>query len=243
MQSYVIVLIVFGSIFSLWGILSLISLLIYLIPQLVVRILSPQNLYQKYGGGYVFVTGGNSGIGEAFAKKVAKMGFNLIILGQDEERLNQVESELKEINQNIETKVIKADLSGDPVQVTEQIVQQLEGLDISIIYFNAGYGVFDDVCNQTKRQLNQFHYNIVTHQHIFQALYPKLTTRQLNKGKKRGAVLFTSSGLGIISTPGSVVYSATKAYMGHLGECLACEANLLGLTHGHQLNKCQQHLA
>ncbi|KAA6370037.1 MAG: hypothetical protein EZS28_034436 [Streblomastix strix] len=55
-------------------------------------------------------------------------------------------------------------------------------------------------------------------------LYPRLVNRQLT-AKKRGAILFTSSGLGIITTPGSVVYSATKSYLGHLGECLASEAH------------------
>ncbi|KAA6398242.1 MAG: putative 17 beta-hydroxysteroid dehydrogenase type 3, partial [Streblomastix strix] len=221
MQAYVIVLIVFACIFSLWGLLSLLSLLIYLIPQLVVRILNPLDLKKRYGGGWCFITGGNSGIGESFAKKVAKIGLNVVILGQNEERLNKVAADILSINQNIETKTIKADLSGNPEQVTEEIVQQLSGLDICIVYFNAGFG---NAAQPTKKSLDQFNTNIVTHQHLFQVLYPRLVNRQLT-AKKRGAILFTSSGLGIITTPGSVVYSATKSYLGHLGECLASEAH------------------
>ncbi|KAA6352937.1 MAG: hypothetical protein EZS28_051536, partial [Streblomastix strix] len=89
-----------------------------------------------------------------------------------------------------------------------------------------------DATNPTEKSLIQFRSNIVTHQYIFQSLYPKLANRQLNSNssnKRRGAVLFTASGLAIITTPGSVVYSATKAYLGHLGECLATEAESFGI--------------
>ncbi|KAA6400855.1 MAG: putative short chain dehydrogenase [Streblomastix strix] len=213
----------FTEIFVVLGIIFLLSLLGYLIPQLIVCFSKPLDLKTRYGGGYAFITGGNSGIGESFAKKLAKQGFNLIILAQNEERLNQTKAALKEIDSTIDVRTIKADLSGDPVQVTKDIVQQLEGLDISILYFNAGLGVMDKTSSPTEKTLHMFQSNIVTHQYLFQELYPKLANRQ-TATKRRGGVLFTSSGLAFLISPGSVVYAATKAYMGHLGECLATEA-------------------
>ncbi|KAA6379593.1 MAG: putative 17 beta-hydroxysteroid dehydrogenase type 3 [Streblomastix strix] len=217
------------EIFIVLGVIFLLSLLGYLIPQLIVHFSKPLDLKTRYGGGWAFITGGNSGIGESFAKKVAKMGFNVAILGQDQERLNKVEEELKQINSEIKTLAIKADLSGDPVQVTKNIVQQLEGLDISILYFNAGYGRIENAAHPTEKSLIMLCSNIVTHQYIFQALYPKLASRKLSDSQRRGAVLFSSSGLAIFASPIAVVYSATKAYMGHLGECLATEAEQFGV--------------
>jgi hypothetical protein len=81
MQTYVIILIVFGSLFSFFGIFNLISFFIYIIPQCLPRIFGIKDLKKRYNGGWVFITGGNSGIGEAFAKKIAKQGFNIVILG------------------------------------------------------------------------------------------------------------------------------------------------------------------
>lgn len=46
-------------------------------------------------------------------------------------------------------------------------------------------------------------------------------------GIRRGAVLFTSSIVSFIYPPAMIVYGATKAYLGHLGECLATEAECL----------------
>ncbi|KAA6365504.1 MAG: hypothetical protein EZS28_038969, partial [Streblomastix strix] len=59
------------------GVIFLLCLLGYLIPYLIVRFSKPLDLNVRYGGGFVFITGGNSGIGEAFAKKVAAMGLML----------------------------------------------------------------------------------------------------------------------------------------------------------------------
>ncbi|KAA6388922.1 MAG: putative 17 beta-hydroxysteroid dehydrogenase type 3 [Streblomastix strix] len=220
----------FTEIFVVLGVIFLLSLLGYIIPQLIVRYSRPLDLKTRYGGGWAFITGGNSGIGESFAKNVAALGFNVVILARDQERLERVEFELKEINSQIKVKTIKADLYGDPVQVTEEIVKQLDGLDISILYFNAGYAAHEDASNPSDKYLKQIHCNIITHQYIFQQLYPRLANRQLNDSqKRRGAVLFTSSGLAIIPNPGESVYGATKAYMGHFGECLATEADAFGI--------------
>ncbi|KAA6374452.1 MAG: hypothetical protein EZS28_030020, partial [Streblomastix strix] len=89
------------EIFIVLGVIFLLSLLGYLIPQLIVQFSKPLDLQNRYGGGFVFITGGNSGIGEAFAKKVAALGFNLAILGQNEERLNKTALTLHEINSQV----------------------------------------------------------------------------------------------------------------------------------------------
>ncbi|KAA6315079.1 MAG: hypothetical protein EZS28_055473, partial [Streblomastix strix] len=120
------------------------------------------------------------------------MGFNVAILGQNEERLNKTATAIHEINSQILVKTIVADLSGDATQVTEQIVRQLEGFDISILYFNAGYSVMELASNQSEAALRMFRSNIVTHQYLFQELYPKLAARKTD-ASRRGGVLFTAS--------------------------------------------------
>ncbi|KAA6372990.1 MAG: putative short-chain dehydrogenase [Streblomastix strix] len=217
-----------ATIFIILGVIFLLSLLGYLIPQCIVKFSKPLDLKTRYNSGYAVITGGNSGIGEAFAKKVAKMGFNVIILGQNSERLQKVEAEIKQINGDITVRSIQADLSGDAEQVSNGIVQKIGDVDISILFFNAGYGVFESSASPTDNVLRQFHSNIVTHQYLFQKLYPKLANRKLSS-ERRGGVLFTASVAGVMQMPGASTYGATKAYLGHLGECLATEADFFGI--------------
>jgi len=49
------------------------------------------NLYQKYGGdgSWVLVTGGTDGIGLAICKAMAQRGFNVVMMGRDEKKINQ----------------------------------------------------------------------------------------------------------------------------------------------------------
>ncbi|KAA6388385.1 MAG: putative 17 beta-hydroxysteroid dehydrogenase type 3 [Streblomastix strix] len=213
------------------GGLAILSFLGYIIPQFVIIFSKPLDLHSRYGGGWAFVTGGSSGIGEAFAKKVAKMGFNVAILGQNEERLNRVEKEIKEYNPEIKTLAIKADLSGDPVQLTENIMKQLDGKDVSIMFFNAGINVFEYAAQPSEDSMQQFRTNVISHQHLFHSLFPKLASRKvdLKSGYKRGAMIFTSSVVTFVSPPGMAVYAATKSYLSGLAESLASEADVFGI--------------
>ncbi|KAA6370307.1 MAG: hypothetical protein EZS28_034166 [Streblomastix strix] len=150
---------ILADFFVVLGVIFVLSLLGYLIPQLVIRILKPLDLKKRYGGGFAFVTGGSSGMGEQFAKKVAQMGFNLAILSEDEEGLNKVAKEINDVNPQCRVIIIKADLSGDPETVTEQVVAQLQNEDISIIFFNAGYGVVEVI-------IDLFQFNLFIEQFV-----------------------------------------------------------------------------
>lgn len=73
----------------------------------------------------------------------------------------------------------------------------------------------------------QFRINTVSHQYLFQTLYPKLASRKIdiNNGSKKGAILFTSSVASFIKPPGLAVYAATKSYFSELAGSLATEAD------------------
>ncbi|KAA6368136.1 MAG: hypothetical protein EZS28_036337 [Streblomastix strix] len=65
---------ILADFFVVFDVIFLLSLLGQLIPRFIIRILKPLDLKKRYGGGFAFITGGNSGIGEQFAKKAICRG-------------------------------------------------------------------------------------------------------------------------------------------------------------------------
>ncbi|KAA6362016.1 MAG: hypothetical protein EZS28_042457, partial [Streblomastix strix] len=134
---------ILADIFVVLGVIFLLSLLGYLILQFIIRILKPLDLKKRNGGGFAFITGGNSGMCEQFAKEVNQLRFYLAILAEDEERLNKVAKVIINVYPQCHVIIIKADLSDNHTKVTEQVITQLPNEDISIMFFNAGYGVVE----------------------------------------------------------------------------------------------------
>ena len=61
-----------------------------------------KNHFKRYQGGYAVVTGATNGIGLEYCKYFAQKGFNLVLISRDEEKLNRVKSQLKDINNKID---------------------------------------------------------------------------------------------------------------------------------------------
>ena len=61
------------------------------------RTLCARRNLSEYGiGSWALITGSTDGIGLAFAKSLAKYGFNIILVARNPEKLQKVEQELKE---------------------------------------------------------------------------------------------------------------------------------------------------
>ena len=102
----------------------------------------PLDLEQRYGKGtWAVVTGATGGIGEAFWRQLAKLNFNIVLVGRNKQLLEESEQRVIEANKSIKTKLLQVDLgeSMDP-SFYENIQNQLSDLDISILVNNAGAG-------------------------------------------------------------------------------------------------------
>ncbi|MBK7138412.1 MAG: SDR family NAD(P)-dependent oxidoreductase [Bacteroidetes bacterium] len=71
---------------------------------------------QKYGP-WAIITGASSGIGEEYAKQLAPLGMNLILVARRAERLAQL-SEKLEAEYKISCQFIECDLSADGFENT-----------------------------------------------------------------------------------------------------------------------------
>ena len=166
--------------------------------------------------GTALITGASSGIGAAYARQLAAMGYNLILVARREERLAALAAELKE-RYPISAQVLAADLSNPAgVERVEAYIARLERLDVLIN--NAGFGspgsfVEADFANQ----LAMIQVHVVASVRLTRAALPLMMTRQ------RGAIINVSSIAGLVPIPGSATYSATKAYLNVFSEALQAE--------------------
>src|SRR3954451_5955476 len=83
------------------------------------------------------VTGASSGIGEAFARRLAERGDDLVLVARSEDRLHGLADELRS-HYGTASEVIAADLT-DPDQRTV-IEKRLGTRPVDILVNNAGFG-------------------------------------------------------------------------------------------------------
>ena len=101
------------------------------------------------------ITGASSGIGEAFARQLAKSGHTLILVARREDRLQAIADELSEAH-GVHVHVLPADLS-DP-DVPAKLLRSLADLDLTVdmLVNNAGYGLWRSMYDLPIDELHQF---------------------------------------------------------------------------------------
>ena len=63
-------------------------------------------------GPWALVTGASSGIGEAFARRLAELGMNLVLIARREDRLRKLAEDLQS-EHSVSARVVPVDLSQD----------------------------------------------------------------------------------------------------------------------------------
>lgn len=83
----------------------------------------------------VFITGASSGIGASYAKALAEIGFDLVLLARRKDRL-QALAKLLESDFSINCEIITADLSEkEDIKKAANYIRQIDNLDILIFEF------------------------------------------------------------------------------------------------------------
>ena len=191
------------------------------------------------------ITGASSGIGEAFARKLAAQGRNVLLVARSEDKLITLCNELGRQN-SIRAQYLAMDLTEPdaPARLFDEAQQR--GLTIDLLINNAGFGAFGDFTKtSTARQLNMIDLNI-------KALVD-LTYRFLlpMRERKQGAIINVASTAGFQPVPFMATYAATKSFVLCFSEALweenrpygvqvmalcpgATETNFFEAAHGHK---------
>ncbi|WP_409345383.1 SDR family NAD(P)-dependent oxidoreductase [Paenibacillus sp. MBLB4367] len=158
-------------------------------------------------GKWALVTGASSGIGEQFARQLAKQGSHLVLVARSESKLESLASELRN-KYGIKTEVIPKDLSkeGAPSELYRQC--GFLNVDIELLVNNAGFathGLFDQVSGV--RQHEEVMLNVAALVDLTHLFLPDMLR------KSSGAVINVASTAGFQPLPYMAVYGATKAFV------------------------------
>lgn len=155
------------------------------------------------------ITGASSGIGRDMAREFVKRGYDVILIGRNEEKLQEIKNELKE-----KAQIISMDLS-----IKENCIKlHDENKDIDVLVNNAGFGTFGKfVDTDLEKEINMINTNIVA-VHTLTKLY----LRDMYQ-KNKGYILNVASIAGLMPGPLMDAYYASKSYVVRLTEGIRAE--------------------
>jgi short-subunit dehydrogenase len=170
------------------------------------------------------ITGASGGIGEAFARRLAGMGKNLILVARSEQKLRGLAEELAS-KHGVNTHVIVADLvRPDSASGIHAETERL-GLAVDLLVNNAGFaktGEFSQLSFEV--QADMVRLNVNTLLELTRLYLPAMRQR------RRGGVINLGSTASFQPVPNMAVYGATKAFVLSLSEAVAEEVAADGVT-------------
>lgn len=166
--------------------------------------------------GYALITGASSGIGAAYARRLAQEGYSLVLVARRADRLAALAAELMR-DYAITAEVLPADLS--QAADVARVEQRLAHLDLSILVNNAGFGTNKGslLASDLNEQLDMLNLHVLATMRLCRAALPGMIARE------RGAIVNVSSISAFFPSPGDINYPASKAYMNTFSRALQAE--------------------
>ncbi len=162
------------------------------------------------------VTGASSGIGAAFARRLAGDGYDLVVVARNREALEDLAAECTE-RHAVEIDVLPADLTR-PAE--RRLVEERLAADpgFELLVNNAGFGTAGRFAeSDVEREEQEIALNVVALVRLARAALGPMAARG------RGAIVNVSSLAGLGPYPYTATYGATKAFVNSFSEALAEE--------------------
>ena len=172
---------------------------------------------------FTLITGASSGIGEAFARRLAAERHNLILVARSAEKLKSLCDELA-VEHQIECHFVPLDLTDSAA--SERLFDETErnGWDVDWLINNAGFGSAGDFATlELEKELDMIDLNV--------SALVALTHRYLQKMRiaRSGTIINVSSAAGFQPIPFMATYAATKAFVSSFTEAIAEENRPFGI--------------
>ena len=166
------------------------------------------------------ITGASSGIGAAFARKLAARGYNLLLIARREDRLIALAKEIQD-RYHVNAEILTADLiqEADCEKVAERI---RNASNLALLVNNSGFGT-DGYFFETDLggQIDMHKLHVLAPVRLCHAALGNLI--QAGDRKERTGIINVSSVAGFAAAPHNTSYGATKRWMNHFTEAMALE--------------------
>jgi short-subunit dehydrogenase len=170
------------------------------------------------------ITGASSGLGEEFARQLARENYDLVLTARREDRLNAVAAEAMKLGAS-KVEVIASDLgrSDAAANLHQQVMQR--GLEIECLVNNAGFGthgIFHKL--PLDREIEEINLNITALFSLTRLFLDGMVAR------RRGTIINVASTAAFQPVPYMATYAATKAFVLSFSEAIALEVRSAGVT-------------
>ena len=168
------------------------------------------------------VTGASSGIGAAFARRLARDHYDLVLVARGRERLDALAAELR-ADHSRHVEVLPADLThAAELRVVEKVVADA---DLDLLVNNAGFGTVGTFAKlDVAKEEEEVRLNIVALMRLTHAALPRMVARH------RGGIINVSSMAAFQPAPYNATYAATKAFVNSFTEALHEELRDTGVA-------------
>jgi len=172
--------------------------------------------------GTALITGASTGIGAVYADRLAKRGYDLILVARNEERLSEAAARLKSTSRRIET--IVADLTNK--EDVQRIAERLSTAStITALVNNAGLGSARKLLDEKIDDLESMIYlNVTALTRLALVALPGFVAR------KNGLLINIASVVALAPDLLNGTYSGTKAYVVNFTQALKNELPGTGVT-------------
>lgn len=173
-------------------------------------------MVNKIKQGAALITGASSGIGAVYADRLARRGYDLILVARDEQKLQALGARLQDAT-GVAVEVLKADLSTRSGRAG--VIQRLDqDASITLLLNNAGIAVEGTLTAADPEQLEaMIELNVTAVMRLAAAASRAFSAR------KQGVIINLSSVLALAPEMFSGVYSGSKAFVLNLSQSMQVE--------------------
>jgi short-subunit dehydrogenase len=171
--------------------------------------------------GVALVTGASAGIGAVYADRLARRGYDVILVARDVARMMALGERLRK-ETGVAVEVIPADLTLD--SDVAKIEQRLAADDVTLLVNNAGMSLQGGILENGAPELSRIiALNVTAPTRLASAAAKAFVA------KGAGAIINLSSVLALAPEMFEGVYSGTKAYLLNLSQAMAAHLNDKGV--------------
>ena len=177
------------------------------------------------GTARALVSGAGSGIGRCYALRLADLGYDLVLVGDNRQPLEAVRNEIIGRCPACDIRIITCDLAR--VEAAREVFDrtQADGLAIDVLINNAGMFSFRDILRTPEERIERI---ILLHD-LTNTQLCRLYAAEMARRGRGGHILNMSSYSQWMPFPGLALYAASKAYLRTFSVAFAKEVREVGI--------------